>query len=72
MEPPAAPKKTIALQVFKNSSARISIIFYMRCKKKYGLEIVRTCVNFEKPHHIVLFEFVTSFLIDRRQNSSSG
>ena len=45
----------------------------MRCKKKYGF---RNCANVRKfwktTSHCVLFEFVTSFLIDRRQNFSSG
>ena len=27
--------------------------FLMRCEKKYGSKIVRTCGNFEKPHYTI-------------------
>ena len=71
--PGAPPKKQLRCKFLKTHQLVYRSFSKWDARKNMVLEIVRTCVNFEKPHHhCVLFEFVTSFLIDRRQNFSSG
>ena len=71
--PRRPPKKQLRCKFLKTHQLVYRSFSKWDARKNMVLEIVRTCVNFEKPHHhCVLFEFVTSFLIDRRQNFSSG